>query len=166
MNDSLIVLITFLPVAATLIVIGIVYKIVTTKKLNRCTAKTMGEVSGYNARGNGVWWPIVEYEVEGTLYKAKLVYRAVAQTNSPTYKGSEVTSDKFAQTLHIKRNSFFSRNPMEELFPVGSSLAVYYNPSKPKENYVQRKPKTIMPVIFFGVGFLFIALGILMFFVV
>lgn len=166
MSDNLIALISLLLLAIILIATGIVYQIIATNKLNRCTTKTVGEVSGYNARGNGVWWPIVEYEVNGAVYKSKLVYRAVAQVSGPTYKGSQITSDKFAQTLRIKRNSFFSRNPMEELFPVGSVLDVYYNPDKPKESYVQRKPKTIMPHVFLGVGFLIAALAVLMYFVI
>lgn len=151
MNVALIMLAFLLP-SVILIGIGVWLKTRTTKKFNRCTAKTVGEVSGYDARGDGVYWPYVEYEVNGSVYKGKLIYRAIVQKKSLTYKGAVVTSDKFAQNLHIKRNSAFSRNPMEEIFPVGSPLDVYYNPDKPKENYVQRRPKTITGSIFIWTG--------------
>lgn len=163
LNGAALMLTLFCGLAIILIVIGVLIKISTTKKLDRCTTKTIGEVVGFSSRGNGVWLPVVQYEVNGKNYKGKLIYRAVYQKKSLAYKDAEVTSDKFDQSLHIKRNSAFFTNPMQELFPIGSSLDVYYNKEKPKENFVQRRPKSLISVIFIGLGIGYIILGIILF---
>ena len=43
----------------------------------------------------------------------------------------------------IYRNSFISltKSPLEEYFPVGSKVAVYYDPKKQKHSYVERPLK-------------------------
>lgn len=55
---------------------------------------------------------------------------------------------------------------MQDLFPIGSTLDVYYNPNKPHENYVQRRPKSIIPLIFIGIAFLFLVASLLVFLLV
>lgn len=143
-----------------MIIIGYAIKKRTENKLDRCTRKTEGEVTGFDARGNGLYFPIVRFEHKGTPYKARLIYRAIAVKSSNLYGETEVTGDKFDQTLHVKRNSVMSRNPLESLFPIGSSLEVYYNELNPKENYVHRKPKSLMPMILMlsGVGSILVGL--------
>lgn len=146
------------------LIIGFIVKNIITRKLDRCTIKTVGEIVGYSSRGNGVSLPVVQYEVNGRPYKGKLIYRAVFRKKSFHYKESEVTSHKFDQSLHIKQNSLISINVMQKLFPMGSPLDVYYNGEKPKENFVQRRPKSLLPAIIIGVGLLYIGLGVLLFF--
>lgn len=56
-----------------------------------------------------------------------------------------------------------SRNPLESLFPIGSSLEVYYNELNPKENYVHRKPKSLMPMILMLSGAGSILVGLILY---
>lgn len=146
------------------LIVGLIVKNAMNRKLDRCTIKTVGEIVGYSSRGNGVSLPVVQYEVNGSPYKGKLIYRAVFRKQSPRYKESKVTSHKFDQSLHIKQNSFISINVMQKLFPMGSPLDVYYNGEKPKENFVQRKPNSLIPTIITGTGLLYIGIGLLLFF--
>ena len=46
----------------------------------------------------------------------------------------------------------FKRLPIYELYPVNSEVEVYYNPSKPKESYVERniKPSKLLNLILLG----------------
>lgn len=135
------------------------------KKLVNCTSKTSGEVYGYEARGNGLFYPLVEFEVDGTSYKGKLVYRGIIVKAATFYGEAEVIGDKFAPTLRVKRNPRLSFNPLEKEIPRGSVLDVYYNPENPEENYVQRYVKSIVSQIFFYGAVYFIIMGIFLYLV-
>ena len=118
----------------------------------RCTERTEGVIIRYSyALYNGISLPVVEYTVDGNRYKVlgpKFLY-AISNTIS-TPLGSIVSDDKMdnfedgeiPQVLRYKiyRNSFISltKSPLEEYFPVGSKVAVYYDPKKPKYSYVER----------------------------
>lgn len=166
MSMTAILTLTFIGSSVVFIIIGLSLKISTTNKLERCTRKTVGEVSGFDARVKSGYYPLVQYEVNGDVYKGRLIYQSFSQVKSPHYKGSEMTSDKFAQTLHIRRNSLFSTNPLRNVFPIGSPLDVYYNPENPQENYVQRKPKSLMPAIFLITGISTAFIGAMVIFLV
>ena len=47
-------------------------------------------------------------------------------------------------------------NPIDELYPLGRQLDVFYNPEKPKQNYVEiidPKPSVIGKILLFaGIG--------------
>ena len=140
----------FLSVGAAvlfLIAFKVCYKYLIQEK--KCTAKTTGTVVRYTTAARGgdgaaVCLPVVSYEVGGKIYKAV----------GPQYKGYVTTSKSTPwsennygcyeknQVLHIDRsvNSMFgySRNPMEQLYPVHSNIDVYYCPENPKLSYVLR----------------------------
>lgn len=117
----------------------------------RCTCRTNGTVTGYNAvsyggEGSAVHLPAVRYTVEGQEY----------QVTGPRYRGyvTRTVSTPFAENacrcyekngvLHIERsrNSFagISRNPLAEQYPIGTVLPVWFDPQKPKLSYVLRCP--------------------------
>ncbi len=118
----------------------------------RCKARTEGIVVGYakkisGGQGSQLRLPIVEYMVEGKLYRVTgPEYRAyITKTTSVTDKNSErhqFTTDVHKQTFreNIIRGDFLTvvANPMETLFPQGSHVPVYYDPEQPKLAYVLR----------------------------
>lgn len=136
------------------------------KKLANCTSKTTGQVYGYSAVGNGLFYPLVHFEVAGKTHKGKLTYRGIIVKASSFTKKTEIIGDKFALTLHVKRNSRISFNPLETAIPRGMKLDVYYNPKNPEENYIQRYAKSIVDSAFFICAILFILVGILFYFVI
>ncbi len=116
-----------------------------------CTCQTDGIVVGYTTGsygefGSGVFLPRVryavgerEYDVVGPRYRGYVTstYRTPIANN--TY-----TCHEKNDVLYIKRriNSLVGicRNPMEEMYPIGMVLPVWYNPEKPKHSYVLRCP--------------------------
>ena len=49
------------------------------------------------------------------------------------------TPDLLSENLVISRNSIVSyTNILEEAFPKGSTMTVWYNPQNPRESYVER----------------------------
>ena len=114
----------------------------------KCVTKTKGKVIRYSQikYGEGVHPPVVEYFVGDKRYKVV----------GPEYKGSitkttlstfgENRNTRFEETesqiLRITKyqNSAVTRysNPLEEKYPIGSEVDVYYCPYKPKLAYVER----------------------------
>ena len=125
------------------------------RNAKRCTEKTEGVIIRYSyTLYNGISLPVVEYTVNGKQYKVlgpKFLYAISNTISSPVGSiVSDVKMDNFEdgeipQVLRYKiyRNSFISltKSPLEEYFPVGSRVAVYYDPKKPKHSYVERPLK-------------------------
>ena len=85
--------------------------------------------------------PIVEYIVDGIAYKRQLEYRWTVVKSAPWMSRKAVadTPDLLSENLVIPRNSMVSyTNVLEEAFPKGSTMTVWYNPQNPRESYVER----------------------------
>ena len=94
-----------------------------------------GVVVGYK-RAQIVAAPIVEYRVDGQIYRNSLKYYRVVRLTLP-WKTNQVASDidLMAQRLTIYTNSTDSKgNLFQDAFPLGSSMTVWYNPACPKES--------------------------------
>lgn len=118
----------------------------------RCTERTEGVIIRYSyALYNGISLPVVEYTVDGNLYKVvgPKFLSAISNTISTPLGSivSDVKTDNFEngeipQVLRykVKGNSFlsFTKSPLKERFPIGGKVAVYYDPKKPKHSYVER----------------------------
>ncbi|MEG0749354.1 MAG: hypothetical protein RR408_04840 [Carnobacterium sp.] len=108
----------------------------------------LGEVVNYSYNQSRA--PVVEYEVNGKSYKTALGYSVVITTSS-TFKPikSKVKGDILDTKLRIKNNSAVSINmTMQEAFPLGSYMNVYYNPDKPKESFVERFAPSYIGLVF------------------
>ena len=84
--------------------------------------------------------PIVEYRVDGQTYRNSLKYYWVVRATLP-WKTNQVASDidLMAQRITIYTNSTDSKgNLFQDVFPLGSTMTVWYNPACPKESYVER----------------------------
>lgn len=154
------------------------------RNAKRCTEKTEGVIIRYSyALYNGISLPVVEYIVNGKQYKVlgpKFLYAISNTISSPVGSiVSDVKMDNFEdgeipQVLRYKiyRNSFISltKSPLEEYFPVGSRVAVYYDPKKPKHSYVKRPLKPgpyawLTKCLAYFLVILFVALAFFMVFV-
>ncbi|MEG0443199.1 MULTISPECIES: DUF3592 domain-containing protein [Carnobacterium] len=108
----------------------------------------LGEVVNYSYNQSRA--PVVEYEVNGKNYKTALRYSVVITTSS-TFKPikSKVKGDILDTKLRIRNNSAASINmTMQEAFPLGSYMNVYYNPDKPKESFVERFAPSYIGLVF------------------
>lgn len=122
------------------------------RNAKRCTERTEGVIIRYSyALYNGISLPVVEYTVDGNLYKVvgPKFLSAISNTISTPLGSivSDVKTDNFEngeipQVLRykVKGDSFlsFTKSPLKERFPIGGKVAVYYDPKKPKHSYVER----------------------------
>ena len=139
------------------------------KRQNKlCTKKTDGIVKQYGFPGNGRVYPIVEYFVNGTCYKAKKKFRGIITTQLsgvPVPMKSEVYEDEKGW-LHVKTGAIANlRQFAEQLWPINSKMTVYYNPNNPKKCYVDRPiSKSFTSMMFIIMGTVTILSSVLVFF--
>lgn len=119
-----------------------------------CTAKTTGVVERYSiARYNYVSLPVVKYSVEGKEYsvvgptfKGGIRFTKSSPLNPVVneQKSNLVSREELPDVIVLYRtqnsiaNTTIAVSPLLELYPVGSTADVYYDPKEPKRAYVQR----------------------------
>ena len=115
----------------------------------KCTSKVIGKVKKYTLATRGgeyspVCLPVVYYDVDGKIYKVigpEYKGYIIKSISSPTMENKvECHEEKEKLIININKNSIIGilKNPMEELYPVGSKVEVYYSPENPKLSYVIR----------------------------
>lgn len=134
-------------------------------KKNQPMLKTTGNVIGYSSVGrDGVYYPKVEFYVKGESYLSQLRYKWIMTTSLPTKRETEIVGDPFAQTLRVKRSSFFSINPLAKEFPTGTEMTVYYQEDDPTFNYVERFTINVLGPICLMAGISTIIIGVICWF--
>jgi len=112
----------------------------------RCTQKTKGIVNGYaQTPGNGIYLPKVHYTVNNKVYKViGPRFRYYRQTTLISSLSNNETgfheTEKQGFVVNRTANSVISirGNPMCILYPKGSNIDVFYDPTNPKLSYVLR----------------------------
>ncbi|MCB6891363.1 DUF3592 domain-containing protein [[Clostridium] scindens] len=129
---------------ALLLVIGIGIAAAQKNKIRHCTKMTAGRVIRHRYHGDGRVNPMIEYEVEGQMYTVARKFRGIITKTriSPgkLYEdsGAYVTEKDY---LYIPRSAVTNiRQMAQDLWPIGSSINVYYNPLRPKEAYAEKIP--------------------------
>lgn len=97
----------------------------------KSTFKTVGRVVGYNSKNEvPISLPIVEYTVNGKIYRKKYRYSYFVETSNKS---------KQTDVLDVKYVYGFGENlDLKKIFPIGSTMTVYYNPNKPNVGFVER----------------------------
>ena len=120
---------------------------------------THGIVVDYCYRGNGVIVPVVEYHVLGETYKKVRTFRGYIM------KSWRRDGEPYVQ---VTKNDCLSiaggrmgKSDAQNMWPLGSNMAVYYHPMKPKMAFIEKIPEhqSIMAMIFIGVGIFLIILS-------
>lgn len=146
------------------------------KYKEKCTSKTIGTVIRYSyVQYSGINLPVVKYEVNGITYKVvgpKFKAGIITSSSSPfhkpetEYRTNIDKKDNLPEVLRLstKNNSLvhYTKNPLSELYPIGSSANVYYNPKNPKMAYVERwiQPSKILYILILIVGLILLAIGV------
>ena len=104
---------------------------------SKSTFLISGKVVGYNSsiytrygEPPQIALPLVEYTVRGKQYRKRLEYKQFIPASSGRIQKDAFSSDYVYgsdRSLDLKK-----------IFPVGSNMAVYYNPKNPEEAYVER----------------------------
>jgi len=163
-------------VAAILIWYFLAYKKRDMKK--KCISTTNGKVVGYSkVTYNHIKLPVVEYTVDGKNYNVigpKFKGVVIKSFAMPFYKGNDdidsniTTIEQLPEVLQInlKDNALNNiENPLIKLYPVGSEVTIFYNPSNPKMSYVQRYIDigwAYNLILFLGIVFLILGICIIL----
>ena len=151
-----------------LVLLWVTFNIIVKRQNKLCTKKTDGIIKQYGFPGDGRVYPIVEYFVNGTCYKAKKKFRGIKTTQLsgvPVPMKSEIYEDEKGW-LHVKTGAVANlRQLAEQLWPINSTIAVYYNPNNPKKCYVDRPiSKSFTSMMFIIMGIVTILSSVLVFF--
>lgn len=131
-----------------------------------CTKHVLGRVTRYSSiQYGGMHIPLVKYRVDGKEYKKagpKFKWGKTKTVSTPVSDPYSVVEsnlhtredlpDVLEVTVHKNSMASFTESPLLKLYPIGSSVDVYYNPKKPKVAYVQRpidpsKPLMILMIV-------------------
>ena len=112
----------------------------------RCSSKIKGVIRKYTlaSRGNGIFLPVVFYNVNGKEYKVVgpeyKLYKTTTKKSSSSKNKMKFEEKNQIFTIQRTVNSFGSiyGNPMKILYPLYSEIDVYYDPDNPKLAYVLR----------------------------
>lgn len=138
----------------------------------KCVTKTIGKVVKHKRGGSkrSTWIsPLVEFCVDGKKYYAYRHYKGTLLkiTNEPVIDSETgkymqcYVDDKDMFHRQICRNVSVEKKSVEEIWPIGSEMIVFYNSQKPKQAFVDKVVSTsnIAGIVFLSCGVVFIAMG-------
>lgn len=171
-NVGLVVFLTLAAPGLAFMLAGILILTLENRKKSRCTAMTTGTVVRYSFV-NGTPSPVASYTVGGVSYEKKRRFRGVVEVRtgiSPKDLTGENQSCYISENdvIHIRGGAALNLRAMaERLYPLGSSIPVWYDPEKPQRAYVEKLPVkgSIVGWVFVWTGLGLAALGILLSFV-
>ena len=95
------------------------------------TAKVLGEVVAFDSQFQLlISLPVVEYHVECDLYQNNFTYAYFRETSSMSRQ-----TNVFDRTYVLGASKNLD---LRMIFPIGSPMTVFYNPSKPQIGFVER----------------------------
>ena len=166
---SLLALILVGGIGILLIGAGMLMKAAARKKAKTCTAVTMGTVIDHRFMGEGRMYPVLEYTVNGTQYRATKQFRGI---KTKSLSGLPIRAQAAYEDpkgwLHVQTGPIARLDTLaEQLWPLGSQMTVHYNPSNPDKSYVERPIVGNFATLMFNItGFLLIVVGILLYFLI
>lgn len=171
-NVGLMVFLTLAVPGLVFMLVGILILALETRRKSRCTAMTTGTVVRYSF-ANGTPSPVAAYTVGGISYEKKRRFRGVVEVRtrlSPKDLTGENQSCYISENdvVHMRGGAALNLRAMaERLYPLGSSIPVWYDPEKPRRAYVEKLPakRSIVGWVFVWTGLGLAALGIFLSFV-
>ena len=95
------------------------------------TAKVMGEVVAFDSKNQFlISLPVVEYQVGSESYQKTFTYAYFRETSSQSKQ-----TDVFDRTYVLGAGKNLD---LHMIFPIGSPMAVFYNPIDPQIGFVER----------------------------
>lgn len=142
------------------------------RKARNCSETVQGQVIRHKFPGKGRMIPVIRYRVNGADYLVKRKFAGIITEQKVT--ANHLYSDCGAYVsdrdyLHVPTSAVTNLWDMaERLWPIGSSMTVYYNPQKPKQAYAERLPKkwSIERVAFLLAGGFLVLVAVGLYFVI
>lgn len=169
MTNEQIALLEFCLVGGTgllLLLLGVILNVLQKRKIRRCSRRTTGHVAEYHFHGEGRVCPAVEFCAAGQTFRILRRFRGYVTTKkvSPGHLCSDsgaFVSDR--DYLHVPMSAVTDLRKMaEELWPIGSEMAVYYDPEDPKRAFAEKLPEKTsssagIALIWAGIGVMILA---------
>lgn len=136
-------------------------------KIPKCIEITEGKIIKHRCLGEGEIRPIIEYTVNGEVYRTTKRYAGLNEIRRPGITESKIWEDERGY-LCIRGGLIVNvRKLMNEMWPIGDTVKVFYSPDNPKINYVDRPVyNRFMVTIFIVIGIFLICLCCIMLFMV
>lgn len=154
MNSKFIIILILVLISIIFISLSVFAYIRDHSLKNKSTEHVIGTVVSYANREAKP--PVVEYIVNQTTYTKAMRYSYISHISTPFSPIKTFTkSDLLDTKLKLKNNRFFSVTTLiQDEFPLGSTMNVYYNPNNPKQSYVERFAPTYMWMVFLFSAFI------------
>lgn len=136
-------------------------------KISKCTELAEGTIVKHKFPGDSRVIPVVEYTVNNKVYRTEKKYNGYKKVRYPLPMKSDFWEDekgylcvKIGPAVNIKKIA-------NEMWPIGSSVKVFYSSSNPKINYVDRPIHNgFLTNVFMISGILLMSLGYVMFIII
>ena len=176
MQTSILILLTLGIPGLILFIVGAFMRLAAEKRNDKCTAQSTGIVIDYYRKGSlshGDFHvgPVVEFKNEhGNSYTARKNFAGVVRKTDSRRVGLEngmYEDSKGVLRITTGRSGLSEEAMAENLWPLGSEMTVYYDPSDPSvRNYVDKPVNSkVLPNIFMLTGIAFVVLSGIMYFV-
>lgn len=157
-------------IGVLLVISALLISFITEKRNRSCTEVTSGTVIKYRYLGDGNISPVVSYRAMGSVYTKRKKFnsiRTVGIKGFPLHIEEDAYEDEKGN-LHVKTGPVANMKKLAEtLWPMGSSMKVYYNPDNPKVAYVDRPLKNRFVITaFLLTGLFIILLSVVLFYVI
>ena len=111
-------------------------------------------------------YPVLSYNVGGIDYKRSLTYSCVTYNSFKHAEADWILDENYKLHIYVTRKCDRHINPMEDWFPLGSTMPVYYVAGKPWKSYCGALISMKLAGIITGfIGLFFTAFGLFMHFV-
>lgn len=156
MSDFIFALLTSVSIGGLglmLIILSILEWIYYHYGIPRCTEMTEGKIVKHRYLGGGEIRPIIEYVVGGKVYRTTKKYSGLNEYRRLGIKESKMWEDEKGYLCITGGPIVNIRRLTKEMWPIGSTVNVFYSPGNPKINYVDRPVyKRSMIIIFMILG--------------
>lgn len=142
---ALIELVTLGGTGVLLMLAALLMRMFQMKKIKACSQTVSGQVVEHSFPGHNKLFPVVRYSVDGTEYLVKRSFAGFVTEQKVTPKHMYADRGAYISArgyLHVPVSAFTNLKHMADtLWPIGSSMTVYYNPQNPKQAYAEEKPE-------------------------
>lgn len=120
------------------LVIALFIKTSSKNKISQCNKLTEGIIVKHKYPGDSRVIPIVEYTVDGKVYRTEKKYNGFKKVRYPLPMKSDFWEDENGYLCVKIGLAVNIRKIANNVWPIGSTVKVFYSPSNPKINYVDR----------------------------
>lgn len=147
--------------------VALFIKVTSNNKILRCTELTEGIIIKHRFPGDSRVIPVVEYIVNDKVYHTEKKYNGYKKVRYPLPMQSDFWEDEKGYLCVKIGLAANIRKIANDMWPIGSTVKVFYSPNNPKNNYVDRPiHNELVRTIFLISGIVLMVLGYVLFMII